>query len=234
MPLNTPSMASIWIDQSASTRRGEDAPWYLYKDFKLRLVNLLDPTEFYVAVFNPNELPVEVAVTAGRLHPIGSSQPVKQYAHTGDLRTSIKLWLSTLAMKAWPPGTETRPEISAALGRYAGDYGVDVRSVVDWLMGFCHADDEGLAPPPLLLVWPKSLSMVCTLDGVRTRIALWDTEMVPRVAEVELTLSELRTEFKSRSQFSLSRGGDSQLGAFRMKSNTGSPLRVSGGGSRGR
>ena len=221
---------AVYLDQGGSARPGEHAAWFLNPAYRVVLVNALEPEERFRAYFNPTELEGSLSVTAGRLQPIGWSHPVKQYAYTGEIKIPFRFWLSTLAMRAWPPGTANRSE--PAIGR---TFLWDVMDVVKWLLSFCYAEDAGMAPAPLLVFWPKTLGMLFTVDEVSWKILHWDTEMTPKIAEVHLSCSELRQQFRSRMNMLRNglaypdEGHTLQGGIGLGFAQTGAPLLLTGG-----
>lgn len=145
--------------------------------------------ETYYAQFNPTELSGRIGVTAGRLRPIGSSGPVKNYSSTDEAQFPLKLFFSSLAMKTWPPGTELRQPSLVNAGH--GVSWVDARDPVAWLSSFCYAGEWGGAPPCLGLYLKNTLRVQVTVDEIEWKYTLWDNDMIPRIAEVDLKLSEI-------------------------------------------
>ena len=188
------STAAAW------ERPGSGSPWFLDPAYKLLLVNANNTADRYRAIFNPNELTISVDVGIGKLQPIGWSHPVKQYAHTNEVKVPMKFWLSSLAMTQWPP---YMPGSASGLGVGAADvvFADDVRGPVTWLQSFCYAEGPGLAPPHMIIMLPNNLCIRVAVEGVTVKYLMWDGKMIPRIAEVDLNASEARVGFRYRSEF---------------------------------
>lgn len=162
---------------------------------KLRLINAEDPSDNYVALFNPAELEVSLAAKIGMLEPIGWSHHVQQYASTGSAQFPLTLWFSTFAMMGLT--TPVAPGFPIGLPNSGSEW-MDVRGPVDWLTSFVMADAPGEAPPRLFIHWPNTICMRVCVHNVSFRYTLWDTNSVPRIAEVKMALTEDPGEFVSR------------------------------------
>jgi hypothetical protein len=159
---------------------------------KLNISCIADPANAWTVLFNPTDLGGSLSAKIGRLEPIGWSSPVKQYACTGEIKIPIKLWLSSLAMRTWPPQLVVQQTVG-------GKTWTDVRDPLNWLLSLFYADAPGLAPPLVRLNWPGTIDMQVNFDDINWRFLAWDNAGTPRFAEIELTTSEVAEGFRSRA-----------------------------------
>ena len=143
---------------------------------RLKLIDATEPLNKLDALFNPSSLSLAIDATAGRLNPVGSSHPVKQYAYTNEAKFSLELYWSTYHV----------------YHRGLQNIQMEPREALAWLASFCYPRQQGIAPAPLLVVWPNTLTMLVTVDSWKGDYLRWDADGVPRIARALLDVSELR------------------------------------------
>jgi hypothetical protein len=144
---------------------------------QMALINARDTGDRLEVLFNPQKLSMEIETSRGTLNPIGSSHPVKQYAHTAELQFSLELYMTS----------------SAAILRH---FSTDLNRAINWLASFVYPEGRQLAPPPLIVVWPNTVGKVVTVDHINVEYLRWHADGKPRIVTVTLDVSELRAREK--------------------------------------
>ncbi|MBU2567134.1 hypothetical protein KKG46_06290, partial [Patescibacteria group bacterium] len=162
-----------------------------YARFKLLLMSANDPQNRMEALFNPDQLPLDGTVVAGRLHPVGWSHPIKQYAYTNELSFSLDLLFTRMAMTYGVGFGSRRVKANNEVGE------PDINAPVAWLMSFLYGAGKGLAPSPIMVVWPKTLQLVCSVDHVKPGYKRWAPDGTPVEVSVNVKFSELRRNFRT-------------------------------------
>jgi hypothetical protein len=188
-------------------------PTHVWK--KVVLAELYDPVNQIVVLSNPPTLDLSIAVETGELQPVGWSSGVDMYGHTKSVPFDLPLRLSAFEMAR--QGYETNTEIGLGVN--------PVERQIRWLSSFAYPRDLGVSPAPLLVVWPNIMSVACKVRNVNISYKMFDNKMGVRLAEVTLSLTEMRQAFKTAISHqangffdeghSTSRGagGDYKLGA---------------------
>ena len=159
---------------------------------KVLLVDGKQHTNRMEALFNPQELAISARVQAGRLHPVGWSHPIKQYAYTEEVGFSLNFLFTKLALR-WS-GEQAGRQVPAPTEKQAV---ADATAPAAWLTSFCYGAYPGLAPHPLIVVWPHVLTMVTTVDTVQERYKRFAPDLSAMEVMVSVKFSELRKTFKS-------------------------------------
>jgi len=152
----------------------------LYPLHKVSFMDSRDPTRNHTALFNPESMTVTTAARIGRLNPIGWSQSIKQYAGADDTKFSLELHYSLVAY------IEREPVRLQFLYPYK------------FFQSFIYGPKPGIAPSFLVVNFPKTLRMTCTLESVSVNFQRWQpSDMKVRAYNVTLELSEVATSFLS-------------------------------------
>lgn len=168
---------TIWPGSKAAAKMGAHTDFtdMIPVTGKMVLIDSSQRLNKLPVLFNPNKLPISIRVAMGALHPVGSSHPVLNYHHTEAITFPLELYWSAIHMHA--------------LG-YKGL--ITLTEAVGWFASFCYPLKKGVAPPPLLIIWPKTLSMLVVVRSCQINYTHWDTKGNPRVIKINLQLTELR------------------------------------------
>lgn len=134
-------------------------------------------------LFNPESLRGNVRVGIGKLNPVGWSHTISQYFHTESPTFPIELYFSALLARRL---------------RYTAYPSIE--SAEAWLSSFCYSRELGVAPSPLLVVWPNVRTMVIALESFDSDYQLFDRNLNARIARFTLQCIELRSAFKTADQ----------------------------------
>jgi len=156
---------------------------------------------------NPETLQILINLNVGKMSPIGSSHETKQYASTQSPSFSIELFFS--AAVAYRRKYEY-PSIDAAM---------------NWLSANGYGRERGIAPDPLLILWPNVLSLTYAVESISISYLSFSRFLQTKTGRVTLTGGELHTEFHSYEN-QLTEGF--QRAVVNNDTMTGPPLNVSG------
>jgi len=179
-----------------------------YARFKLLLMSANDPLNRMEALFNPDQLAPDLTVVAGRLHPVGWSHPIKQYAYTNEISFSLDLLFTHLALVHGAGFGSRRIKAFNEVGT------PDINAPVAWLSSFCYGASKGLAPSPVMVIWPKTMQLVCTVDHVKPTYKRWAPDGTPVEVMINVKFSEIRRAFRTSIDVlwgGLTDQGDQQL-----------------------
>jgi hypothetical protein len=185
---------------------------------RVTFIDANDSSRQHKALFNPQDLNISVSATVGKLQPIGWSQPIKQYANTGEVSFSVTL------------------EYTAIAAREKAIVFTDYLSAYRFFLSFMYGEQPGTAPSFLVVVWPKTITMLCVVEGLEVNFKRWDTEMNVREFSINLRLTEIGEKFRPSgvagmhgfrvTDSSLIPGGSKP--GIRAAVNQGSPMRLKG------
>jgi hypothetical protein len=195
MPKDQTPLLDPYASSEAAHSHGPPGADVYYSQHKLLLVNANDSSIRMEALFNPQQLVPAITVVAGRLHPVGWSHPIKQYAYTNEVSFTLQLVFTRMAMMYPGSGYGARKvkESNASIR-------ASVRDPVAWLTSFCYGPAKGKAPDPIYVIWPKTMNLLCTVDSVTPTFKRWATDGEPLEVSVSVKFSELRKEFKTSLQ----------------------------------
>jgi hypothetical protein len=197
--------------------------WYMddlvRADARVTLTDFADPgSTMRDALLNPSSLPISIDVAIGELNPVGASQTVLQYGYTQAASIPIELYFSTQLQ-----GRYTTSNSEGSPGRTAIAM-VDIQEYVNWLASFCYASQPGMAPSPLLIIWPHTLNIVVVVNSFRAEYIRFARDLAPTAARVMMDCKELRFSFKS--SFNQRTNGWNKLDPRLSKSGTGKGLNL--------
>ena len=129
---------------------------------------------------NPQTLQVSVRATYGKLAPVGWSQQIVQYGSTESVAMPIELYFS--AQQIW---------------RFKDHSVVNIDQGVDFLASFLQPKGEGLAPPRLLLIWPKMVTIVLGVEEFQVTHSQFYRSLQASIATVTMQATEIETQFVS-------------------------------------
>jgi len=129
---------------------------------------------------NPQTLQVSVRATYGKLAPVGWSQQIVQYGSTESVNLPIELYFS--AQQIW---------------RFKDHNVVSLDQGVDFLASFLQPKGQGLAPPRLLLIWPKMLTIVLGVEEFQVTHTQFYRSLQASICTVTLQATEIETQFVS-------------------------------------
>lgn len=171
----------------------------------------MDPTNQMQALFNPSELPFSTEAVIGELGPIGWSHDIQQYARTKSTGFSLTLEYSSVAFVEL--GVDF-PEMNQAHG---------------FFRSFLYGASPGIAPKHLMMIWPNTAAIICTVKKVAVRFTRWDWRLNVRAFTVQLDLMEDRRSFLGSgevSQFSFTAPDYALQSRAAVVARTGTPTRV--------
>lgn len=149
-----------------------------YKPARMSLTNLATATGIE-AQFNPTELEESLAVNWNRLAVLGLSHKPKQYQQTDNHEFEFEL-----AFRAWDDTGNRLDDI--ALSRR-------------FLLSLCYSSRasagsgvSGGAPPRVLFVWPKLVSLTATINKIRIKHSAFNKEGDPIHFAAKIELDEIR------------------------------------------
>jgi hypothetical protein len=145
------------------------------------------------ALFNPQQLGLGIRAQAGRLHPIGWSHPIKQYAYTEEVGFPLDFLFTKIAMTGRRGGMGRKIKSPAETNAPQ----VNIVDPAAWLTSFCYAPAIGRAPHPLLVVWPHVLTMMTTVDTANEMYRRFAPDLSAMEVMVRLKFSEIRVGFKT-------------------------------------
>jgi hypothetical protein len=218
MPKDNTPLMNPYLTPSGGHDHGPVGSDVYYARHKLLLVNAKDPQDRLEALFNPQQLAPSVTVVAGRLHPVGWSHPIKQYAYTNELSFTLALVFTRLAMLSPGEGFGARRHVLSSEFGHDGGRG-EVAAPVGWLMSFCYGLQKGTAPSPIYVIWPRTMNLLCTVDSVTPTYKRWAPDGTPVEVSVAVKFSELRKTFKSsqrQSYFGLQDPDRAAVGTVQM------------------
>jgi hypothetical protein len=166
-------------------------------DARIALCSAIDPTmSQQEALINPSSLKYSIDVEVGKLHPVGWSQSVSQYGHTKSASVPIELYFSEqLQGRSARPWNAFTPD---SAGQDILQF--DVANKVDWLASFCHGEQPGVAPHPLMIIWPYVMNVAVVVEKFDVDYARFARSLRPIAAKVTLSCSELRFSYKSSQE----------------------------------
>lgn len=170
-------------------------------------------------LFNPDDLNIDKEAEWGELNPIGWSSTTQQYAFTRSPRFPVNLVFSRVAM--------------LQLGQVYKNF----REAEYFFNSFLHGSFAGRAPRFLLLVWPRTVNIVCTVRRVGTGYKRWSQKGVLMEYGISLDLVEIRQSWLGSPDVSVGGaylapdGSVTSQGAY--DALTGKPTNMSGGGGSG-
>jgi len=148
------------------------------------LINSRDPGDRLDVLLNPTTLSISVEAEIGELNPIGASHTTQQYAHTKSMSTTLVYYLSSQAAHV-----------------YNNDLYLDIRNAIDWISRFTIPWDEYIAPPLLIVIWPRTLVKTFAVRSFRAHYIRWYADGTPRIARVTLNVVEKRYEPRYGEKF---------------------------------
>ena len=143
------------------------------------------------SLLNPESLPMDVAVSIGELNPVGASHSVLQYGHTKSPDVPIELYFSRALQGRVPSLVRAGATAIEATG---------VVQYVRWLESFCFGPERGVAPSPMLLLWPGVCHIALAISAVRPRYIRFARNLHPIAVQVSLECKELRFSYKNSGE----------------------------------
>jgi len=144
---------------------------------RVALANSYDPTNSLPALLNPSSLNISISMNVGTLNPIGASHGAEQYASTNSPTFPLEFMFSAeIAVRK----DYEYPKIDRA---------------INWLAANGYARERGLAPDPLLVLWPNVLSLVYAVTAVDISYTGFSRTLGVKAAMVSLQGRELRRDF---------------------------------------
>ena len=150
---------------------------------RVSLSDRRDTSNYLDVLLNPTSFKLAYKVIIGKLHPVGCSQPTKQYGHTEEVSTTLELYLTAQTVWRRKPAN-VQP-------------GLEIAYYVDWISQFGMPQAPGIAPKVMLLVWPNVAAMSFVMDSFEIDYTRFDRDLVPREAKINIAIGEIRTVFKT-------------------------------------
>jgi hypothetical protein len=189
-----------------------------YPFTRVTFVDMSNPDNMHIAMFNPQTLQLSTKARVGRLNPIGYSQSVKQYGGTDDSTFPMELVYSKVAFDTEPQ----RVSMSS-----------DFQQPLRYFQSFLYSPKLGLAPSWLLVDWLHTLSMTVVVEGVDVIFRQWDTGLNLRAFAIQLQLAKVSEDFVSSGQimqngFMSADSRSPQARGQAGSSSTGKPMKIKG------
>jgi hypothetical protein len=152
---------------------------------RLRFADLMDPSDYITALYNPTQLDQKIQARTGSPKPIGGAA-VPQYEGTDGFETfSIVLQHSERRML-----DKMRHGGKKSKDRWTDRDEAELPMAERWLISKLHPRGYGLAPSRLMLLWPNTCTMLISVDAVQRSIVRWDEDLVPRQGTLIVTVTE--------------------------------------------
>lgn len=180
---------------------------------RVAITDMFNPgNRLITGLLNPDVLSYSISVEIGQLNPVGWSHGVVQYGHTKSISVPLDLYFST--------------QLTPRRGGHR-----DIQWYVDWFAAFCFPQDNGIAPPPMLLVWPKVMDIALVVEDFSADYVRFHEDLSPGAVHVAIEALELRHTFRTAGKVRSDglRRADPLLSRY---AGTGSPLNFKGGGDR--
>jgi len=184
------------------------SPSQLEPGFKVYFMANSDPIDALQSCYNPDSLDLTVSCDIGRLGPVGWSHATQQYAKTDPIDFPMHLEFSAIRMRDKNSGSLFKD---------------DTTGPIRWFMSHCYGEQPGKSPDPIIVIWPKTLTLLCIIRSMNVGMKRWDHRGVLTNYAIDLELSELRSEFRS-SEMAYKEGFTSS--SYLRGNKSGAPTRV--------
>jgi len=154
------------------------------------LAELFDTSNAMEAMFNPEQLELSVEAGVGDLQPVGWSHGIQQYGHTKCVSFPLTFIYTLHGLRFRDP-----PLVSKKAFPF-----MSLTDAVGWFSSFVYPRDYGVAPSPMLVVWPRVLTMAVVVRSVSAKYTRFDRDLEPREVQITTQLSEIRQQLKISSQ----------------------------------
>ena len=175
---------------------------------KLNLTELTNGETLFVQ-FNPNQLKRQVKANYARKQVLGQSHEPMQYTGTSNSTFTLDLFYDALDADK-PSVNPFGVSVSSAF-----ELGQEARKFLEALLYPETLDGQILSEPPdVLVVWPKTMSLVCKAVALEFTDERFNSEG----AVIQFTA---RVSFEESRNFRLNYSDVRSLGAFRSKREMG-------------
>jgi hypothetical protein len=155
---------------------------------KVLLADYNKPDDKIFVLMNPESIEFSISVGIGKPQPVGWSNPIKQYSHTGEVVSGLELRINESVLGRSMLNGESTGDIPSSVAH-------GMKSILDyvsWISAFCYSTEAGIAPNPLYLHWPYVTTMVFVIESMKTRFTRFNRKLQPVDGTISLGISELR------------------------------------------
>jgi hypothetical protein len=151
---------------------------------KVYLTDLFNPGKnMEQGLLNPEALSYATSVSMGELSPVNWPHSILQYGGTKSTSLPLDFYFSD------------------QLTPRAGGSAANLVHYTNWFESFCYPNDLGVAPPPLLILWPSVLEMAVVVESVNINFTRFHAEDLSAAAvHVRLSARELRHTFRTAAR----------------------------------
>lgn len=188
---------------------------------KVVIADYNDTAEYIRVLLNPTSIEFSINVGIGKLQPVGWSNPIKQYSHTGEVVSGLELVINEYVLARYKAGGWT----------YARNKVETIDHYVKWLSSYCYASSAGNSPGTLILHWPYVTTMSFVIESMKVKYTRFNRRLAPIEGNISLNISEVRTTFCDSLQQGLTGfiGRCDFSGPGKTSGSTGSPLNPGSG-----